>query len=31
MIEQGIYGFLVGEAFMVAEDPGARLDELFAD
>ncbi len=25
----GIHAFLVGEAFMKAEDPGARLRELF--
>lgn len=29
MLDQGIYGFLVGEAFMVEEDPGAKLHELF--
>ena len=29
MIENGVNSFLVGEAFMVAEDPGAKLKELF--
>ncbi len=29
MLERGVYGFLVGEAFMQAADPGARLRELF--
>ena len=29
MTDQGIFGFLVGESFMRAEDPGARLRELF--
>ncbi|HIE56350.1 MAG TPA: indole-3-glycerol-phosphate synthase, partial [Chromatiaceae bacterium] len=30
MREHGVNGFLVGEAFMRAEDPGARLAELFS-
>ncbi|MEN8175254.1 MAG: indole-3-glycerol phosphate synthase TrpC [Pseudomonadota bacterium] len=30
MRDQGVDAFLVGEAFMRAEDPGARLAELFA-
>ena len=30
MREHGVDAFLVGEAFMRAEDPGARLAELFA-
>jgi indole-3-glycerol phosphate synthase len=29
MIDNGVYAFLVGEAFMRADDPGARLAELF--
>ena len=29
MREHGVNGFLVGEAFMRADDPGARLAELF--
>jgi indole-3-glycerol phosphate synthase len=29
MREHGVHGFLVGEAFMRAEDPGARLAALF--
>ncbi len=30
MREHGVHAFLVGEAFMRAEDPGARLAQLFA-
>lgn len=29
MREHGVHAFLVGEAFMVAEDPGVKLKELF--
>lgn len=29
LVEAGVRGFLVGEAFMVADDPGARLADLF--
>ena len=29
MTEKGVNSFLVGEAFMVADDPGAKLKELF--
>ena len=29
MMEHGVYGFLVGESFMRAADPGAKLQELF--
>ncbi|MEQ5835719.1 indole-3-glycerol phosphate synthase TrpC [Marinobacter sp. NFXS9] len=29
MTDNGIYGFLVGESFMRAPDPGAKLQELF--
>lgn len=29
MTAQGIYGFLVGESFMRADDPGAKLRSLF--
>ena len=31
MRERGVHSFLVGEAFMRAEDPGERLAEMFAD
>jgi indole-3-glycerol phosphate synthase len=30
MRQHGVHGFLVGEAFMRAPDPGAKLSELFA-
>ena len=30
MRQHGVYAFLVGEAFMRADDPGAKLAELFA-
>jgi indole-3-glycerol phosphate synthase len=29
MLQHGVYGFLVGESFMRAQDPGAKLHELF--
>jgi indole-3-glycerol phosphate synthase len=30
MLDNDIYSFLVGEAFMRAEQPGAKMRELFA-
>lgn len=29
MMDRGIYGFLIGESFMRADDPGTKLAELF--
>lgn len=29
MIDRGVYGFLIGETFMRADDPGAKLKALF--
>jgi len=29
MLEHGVYGFLVGESFMRAQEPGEKLKELF--
>lgn len=29
MLEHGVFGFLVGESFMRARDPGQKLNELF--
>jgi len=31
MTDNGIFGFLVGESFMRAPDPGSKLKELFFD
>jgi len=31
MVDHGVFGFLVGETFMRAPDPGQKLQELFAD
>ena len=31
MIDNGVYGFLVGESFMRADQPGQKLEQLFAD
>jgi len=30
MLENGVYTFLIGEAFMRAEHPGQKMRELFA-
>ena len=29
MLDHGVYGFLVGESFMRAQEPGEKLKELF--
>lgn len=29
MMDRGVYGFLIGETFMRADDPGAKLKEMF--
>lgn len=31
MVDSGIYGFLVGESFMRAPEPGTKLKDIFAD
>ncbi|MFB3082245.1 MAG: hypothetical protein ACE1Z4_02130, partial [Gammaproteobacteria bacterium] len=31
MRKQGVNAFLIGEALMSADDPGAKLTELFGD
>lgn len=31
MLDHGVFGFLVGETFMRAPDPGQKLEELFGD
>ncbi|HBE91360.1 MAG TPA: hypothetical protein DDW55_02120, partial [Gammaproteobacteria bacterium] len=31
MIENNVHAFLVGEAFMRADQPGGRLSELFGE
>ena len=30
MLDNGIYGFLVGESFMRADEPGEKLQQLFS-